>query len=65
MLKPEILPPDQEWQFTYDGSKRSLTDITVEPETDTIIGFERTKAGEPSDKVKRYSLDKMKNVKKQ
>lgn len=58
------LPPDQEWDFTYDGAKRSVTDITIEPDTNTIIGFERTKGKEPSDKVKRYSVEKMKNVKK-
>ena len=63
-MTDNILPPDQEWQFKYDGSKRSVTDITIEPETDTIIGFERTKAGKPSDKVKRFSVKKMKDVKK-
>jgi hypothetical protein len=59
-----VLPPEETYTFEYDGSKRSVTDITIEPETDTIIGFERTKAGKPSDKVKRFSVEKMKNVKK-
>jgi hypothetical protein len=63
-MTDEILPPDQEWQFTYNRARRAVTDITVEPETNTIIGFERTKSGKSSDKVKRYSLDKMKNVRK-
>jgi hypothetical protein len=59
----EILPPDTTFEFTYDGKKRKVTDVTLEPSTDTIVGFERTKSGKPTEQVKRYSVEKMKNTK--
>ena len=59
LVKNKVLPPQETWEFSYDGKIRTVTDITMEYDTGTIIGFERTKGGERSEKVKRYSIEKM------
>lgn len=46
-------------RFLYDGFWRRVSNITIEPETSTLIGFEMRKNGRFSYKIKRYSMDKI------
>jgi len=64
-MTDKILPPEEKWEFSYDGEIRTVTDITMEYDTGTIIGFERTKGKEKTGKVKRYSIEKMGQVKEE
>ena len=51
------------YDFIYAGSKRHVVDASYEPDTNTIIGLEETKAGKKSDQIKRYSVEKIEGVK--
>jgi len=52
----------KKYTFIYDGSKRHVVDASYEPETNTIIGMEETKAGKKSNQIKRYKAEKMKGL---
>ncbi len=45
--------------FVYDGSKRHVVDASYEPEYNSIVGMELTKAGKKSNQIKRYKLEKI------
>lgn len=47
-------------KFYYDGFWRHVSNITLEEKT--LIGFEVRKSGKWSYKIKRYSLDKIKDL---
>lgn len=49
-------------KFKYDGFWRHVSNVTFEPETQTLIGFEMRKSGKFSYKVKRYSYEKIFNL---
>jgi hypothetical protein len=49
-------------KFVYSGKVRRIDNFTWEPETRTIIGYEMTKNGQFSYKIKRYSYDKMSDL---
>lgn len=47
------------FRFNYEGLSRIVDNVTIETEHGTIIGFELRKGGKFSNKIKRYSLDKI------
>lgn len=47
--------PTLKARFKYSGIVRHVENITVEPETQSIIGMEVRKGGKFSNKIKRYS----------
>lgn len=49
-------------KFKYDGFWRQVSNITIEPETKTLIGFEMRKNGRFVYKPKRYSLEKIEDL---
>lgn len=49
-------------KFKYAGFWRRVSNVTFEKETRTVIGFEMTKNGKFSYKIKRYSLDDMTDI---
>lgn len=51
--------PDLHAKFTYDGASRLVRNITIDEKG--IIGFEVRKAGKFSNKIKRYSHEKLVN----
>lgn len=46
-------------KFRYAGFNRYVENVTLEWETNTLIGMERRKSGKFSNKIKRYSLAKV------
>ena len=46
-------------KFRYAGFARYVENVTMEWETNTHIGMERRKSGKFSNKIKRYSLNKV------
>lgn len=46
-------------RFRYAGFARYVENVTLEWETNTLIGMERRKSGKFSNKIKRYSLNKV------
>ena len=46
-------------KFRYAGFARYVENVTMEWKTNTLIGMERRKAGKFSNKIKRYSLNKV------
>lgn len=56
------MPKTIDIRFKYEGFWRHVSNITLETETKTVIGFEMRKSGKFSYKTKRYSLEKMENV---
>ena len=54
---PEL--PILKAKFRYAGFARYVENVTMEWETNTLIGMERRKAGKFSNKIKRYSLAKV------
>lgn len=55
------LPPLKA-KFRYAGFSRYVENVTMEWETNNIIGMERRKSGKFSNKIKRYSLAKVEGV---
>lgn len=53
------------YDFVYDGTKRHVVDATFEPEHNTIVGLEETKAGKKSGQIKRFSVEKITKMKKE
>ena len=51
--------PDVKCRFKYAGFARYVENVTFEWDTKTLIGMERRKAGKFSNKIKRYSLEKV------
>lgn len=49
-------------RFRYKGFWRQVSNITLEPETRTLIGFEMRKGGKFSYRIKRYALDKIEEL---
>lgn len=49
-------------RFLYDGFVRHVSNVTVEWDTFSLIGFEVRKSGKWSYKIKRYSLEKIDNL---
>ena len=49
-------------RFLYDGFVRHVSNVTFEPETNSLIGFEMRKSGKFSFKIKRFSLDKINHL---
>lgn len=47
--------PTLKVRFKYSGVVRHVENVTVEPETQSIIGMEVRKGGKFSNKIKRYS----------
>ena len=54
--------PTLKARFKYSGIVRHVENITVEPETRSIIGMEVRKGGKFSNKIKRYSVEKAKEL---
>lgn len=51
--------PTLKARFRYDGFVRHLENVTLEPLKSTLIGMEVRKGGMFSNKIKRYSFDKI------
>lgn len=51
--------PELKVKFRYAGFARLVENVTFEWETNTLIGMETRKAGKFSNKIKRFSLNKM------
>jgi hypothetical protein len=49
-------------KFKYDGFWRRVSNITMEPETRTLIGMEMRKSGKFSYRIKRYNIDKIEDL---
>jgi len=49
-------------RFKYDGFWRHVSNVTFEPETSTLIGFEMRKDGKFSYKIKRYAFCNISNM---
>jgi hypothetical protein len=49
-------------KFKYDNFWRQVSNVTFEPETRTVIGFEMRKSGKFSYRIKRYALDNMTDI---
>lgn len=49
-------------RFKYDGFWRRVSNVTFEPETKTLIGFEMRKNGRFVYRVKRYSFEKIEDL---
>lgn len=47
------------YKFTYDGVSRIVDNVTLEGDSQQIIGFEVRKGGKFSYHIKRYSLTKI------
>lgn len=48
-------------EFTYAGSRRHLENVTIEGAT--LIGMERRKSGKFSNRVKRFKIEEMEDLK--
>ncbi len=49
-------------KFKYDNFWRQVSNVTFEPKTRTVIGFEMRKSGKFSYRIKRYALDAMTDI---
>ena len=56
---PGLDEPILSYAFFYNDAFRVVDNVTVEENSDTLIGYEVSKNGVVTNKIKRYSLNKI------